>query len=161
MYNADEILEIAVTIERNANAFYTRAAEVVTSEEARKLFLDLASWEVGHVDLFEGMRLKFAEAKEQSWLPDPDSEAARYLQAIADGKIFDVKKIDDELAALTDDPPSILLAALQREKDAVIFYTAMKEMVPEHLGRDDVQHIVEEEMSHVRYIADRLAAMAG
>ena len=160
MYNADEILEIAVTIERNANAFYTRAAEVVTSEGARKLFLDLASWEVGHVDLFEGMRLKFAEAKEQSWLPDPDSEAARYLQAIADGKIFDVKKIDEELDALTDDPQSILLAALQREKDAVIFYMAMKEMVPEHLGRDDVHHIIEEEMSHVRYIADRLAAMA-
>lgn len=161
MYNADEILEIAVTIERNANAFYTRAAQVVSSEKAKAMFLELAAWEVGHVDLFEGMRAKFAAAKEQSWLPDLDQEAGRYLQAIADGKIFDVKKIDEELDALTDDPEGILMAALQREKDAVIFYLAMKEMVPENLGRDDVAHIIEEEMSHVRYIADRLAAMAG
>jgi rubrerythrin len=160
MYNADEILEIAVTIERNANAFYTRAAEVVSGEEAKSLFHELAAWEVGHVDLFEGMRAKFAAAKEQLWLPDLDNESGRYLQAIADGKIFDVRRIDEELAALTDDPHAILMSALQREKDAVIFYLALKEMVPENLGKDDVQKIIEEEMSHVRYIADRLAAMA-
>ena len=160
MYNADEILEIAVTIERNANLFYARAAEVVTNEDAKKLFLDLASWEVGHVDLFEGMRAKFAAAKEQNWLADQDNEAARYLQSIADGKIFDTRKIDEELAALKDDPVAILKAALNREKDAVIFYLAMKDMVPEALGKADVKHIIAEEMSHVRYIADRLAAMA-
>ncbi len=157
MFNADEILRIAVTIEENAEAFYTQAAARVSDEEAQGIFRELASWEKGHIGLFAAMRARFAEAQQGVHFDDPDGEAASYLQAIADGKIFDIRKAPAELANLPDDPLAILETAIAREKDAVIFYLTLKGMVPENLGRDEVQQVISEEISHVRYLSEKAA----
>jgi rubrerythrin len=153
MFNADEILAIAVKIERNAQAFYGRAAEAVSAEPIRALFRDLAKWEVSHERLFSAMRDKFAAQQAAAAVMDPDGEAAKYLQAIADGEIFAVEQTEADLATMGDDPANILATAIQREKDSVVFYLAMKEMVPASLGRGDIDKIIAEEMSHVRFLS--------
>jgi rubrerythrin len=155
MFNADEILQIAVTIEENAQAFYTQASKRVSDEEAKKIFAELAAWEVGHIAIFSKMRARFAEADAGIAFADPDGEAASYLQAIADGKIFDIRKAPVELANLPDSPLEIIQMAIAKEKDAVIFYLSLQEMVPETLGRDEVKSIVTEEISHVRFLSEK------
>ena len=155
MFNADEIIEIAVKIEQNAQAFYTRAAEDVKDESAKALFTELANWEVAHVKLFSSMREKFAAQQAALDAMDLDGEAAKYLQAIADGQIFKVTQTAADLEAMGDDPAKIIETAIGREKDSVVFYLAMKEMVPESLGRADIDIIIAEEMSHVRFLAEK------
>jgi len=161
MYNADEILQIAVTIEENAKAFYTQAAESVSDEGAKRIFAELAAWETSHIELFSKMRKRFLESNQDITYEDPDGEAAKYLQAIGDGKIFDIRKKDAELAALPDDPIAILETAIGKEKDAVIFYLSFMDVVPESLGKADVKKILEEEMGHVRYLSEKVAELRG
>ena len=155
MFNADEILQIAVTIEENAQSFYSKASERVSDEEAKKIFAELAAWEVGHIAIFSKMRARFAEAGAGVAFDDPDGEAASYLQAIADGKIFDTRKVETELSSLPDSPLEIIQMAIAREKDAVLFYLSLQDMVPETLGRDEVKAIVSEEVSHVRFLSEK------
>jgi len=159
MYNAEEILQIAVTIEENAQAFYNQAAETVSDPEAKTIFAELGAWEAAHIEVFSSMRDRFLAARQDVVYEDPDGEAARYLQAIGDGKIFDVSKKDQELAALPDDPIAILEVAIGREKDAVLFYLSLKEVVPESLGRDEVQKILDEELGHVRFLSEKVAQL--
>jgi len=49
--------------------------------------------------------------------------------------------------------------ALEREKDAIVFYLGLKEAVAENLGRNDVDLIIKEEMSHITYISEELAKL--
>jgi len=49
--------------------------------------------------------------------------------------------------------------ALEREKDSVIFYLGIKDMVSENLGRDKIDGIIKEEMNHVTIISKELAAL--
>ncbi len=156
-FNADEILEMAVKIEQNGQLYYSKAAELVEDSNVKKLLNDLSMWEVQHEKTFNAMRAKFAAQQDFAAAFDLDSEAARYLQAIADGKVFSTKKMDDELAGITPEPKPILERAIQREKDAIVFFVAMKEMVNDPEGRDDVEKIIQEEYSHIRYLTDKIA----
>jgi rubrerythrin len=158
-YNADEILEFAVEIERNGQAFYGKAAEIVADEDVKKLLLELVAWEARHERIFSEMQMRLAETRPDLSAFDPEGEASKYLQAIADGKIFNVSTMADELSQMSSDPLDILTTALGREKDAVIFFMAMKELVPDNFGRDEVDTIVQEEMSHIRFIAEEIEAL--
>ncbi|MHC4887453.1 MAG: hypothetical protein ACYTGH_20445 [Planctomycetota bacterium] len=155
-FNADEIVEIAVEIEKNGMAFYNRAAELVEDEQGRKLMCDLAGWEKVHIQVFEDLRSSLAVAEGLPEALDPNGEAALYLQAIADGKVFPQRSMEKELQGLPADHEALLEMAIAREKDAVLFYLAMKDMVPQDLGKNAVYKIIEEEMSHVRFISEEL-----
>lgn len=158
-FNADEILQIAVDIERNGKEFYSRAAELVTDESLKNLLRELSEWEAGHEVTFSRMRDKYRQENEESRFLDPDNEASKYLKAIADGKVFERKVFEKQLADISNDPHSILKTAMMREKDAVVFFTAIREVVPEQLGKNDVAKIVEEEFSHIRFIHEKISQL--
>ena len=50
----------------------------------------------------------------------------------------------------------IFKSALSAEKDSIVFYLGMKDVVPSHLGKDKLDGIIKEEMSHIRLISDKL-----
>lgn len=155
-FNADEILAIAIGIEENGKAFYSRASARVKGEASRTLLEKLGEWETRHALIFQEMRGVFAEQRRIEDVIDPQGEAALYLQAIADGKIFSLKEMESELESIPALIEPILEMALAREKESIIFYLAMSEMVPPSLGREQVSKIIREEMRHVRFISEEL-----
>jgi rubrerythrin len=50
----------------------------------------------------------------------------------------------------------VLKAALTAEKDSIVFYLGMKEIVPEKQGKDKIDQIIKEEMSHIKMLGHRL-----
>jgi rubrerythrin len=59
-YSGQEIVEIAVRIEENGNAFYTAAANMIKEDtEIRRLFFDLAEKEIVHIAVFQRLAEKF------------------------------------------------------------------------------------------------------
>ena len=52
----------------------------------------------------------------------------------------------------------ILKAAIGAEKDSIVFYLGMKELVPEKLGKDKLDGIIKEEMAHIKLLSSRLIA---
>ena len=158
MFNADEIFEMAEEIERNGARFYRKAAEGTAKPVSKNLLLTLAAMEDKHLQVFTEMREELHRQKQAPDMFDPDKEAVEYLHEFAHGRVFDVK--DDPSRRLTGKETfsEVLTVALQLEKDSIIFYLGLKELVPERLGQDRVRGIIKQEMTHVTLISRELAA---
>lgn len=149
-FNADDILEMAVMIERNGAIFYRDAAKIVDDDKQKKFLSDLAAMEDDHEKTFSDMRKDLE--KEETFLTtfDPESENAQYLKALADSRVFtDTKKTGTTMK-------EILGSAIQAEKDSIAFYLGMKELIPEKYGKSKIDDIIKEEMSHIRILASKL-----
>jgi len=160
-FNADEVFEIAEEIERNGARFYRKAAEAAESERLRKTLNDLAEMEVEHEQTFRKLR---AQSVKEEWtdIPfDEDGQAGMYLRALADGKVFDVKVDPVKELEGCRNTEDVLHAAIRLEKESVVFYTGMQEMVPAKLGRDLISAIIGEEMGHIATLARELEELKG
>ena len=156
--NADEIFAIAEQIERNADRFYRRAAQATDDSGLRRKLLDLAAMENIHEKVFAAMRSDLSGQEREPTLPEPWGEAALYLRGIADGHVFDLKQDPVDWLTGKESREDILRAAIGREKDSIVFYLGIKEVVPEELGKGKIDNILKEEMSHVAILSDELAS---
>jgi len=159
-FNADEIFEMAEQIERNGARFYRKAAEGAEDPETRRTLLGLAEMEDDHEKTFASMRAKLSAEERMPTVFDPGGEAAMYLQAMAGGYVFDVGADPSELLTGQETIAEILRKAIGLEKDSIVFYTGMTEIVPERLGRDWVFGIIKEEMGHITTLSNKLASVA-
>ena len=161
-FNADEIFEMAEQIERNGAKFYRSAAELVASPESGQLMLHLAAMEDKHLAFFGNLR---AEIKKQGQTAtvdpvfDPEGEAGMYLRAMADGHVFNMRVDPAESLTGEESAEDILHLALGREKDAVVFFLGIKDMVSEKLGKDKIDGIIKEEMSHITILSGELTKL--
>lgn len=155
VFNANEVFEIAKQIERNGGVFYRKAAG--NSPEGRELLLEIAKQEDQHFAAFEEMQKELTPREAESSAFDPDDEGALYLRAMADGYVFDVKKDPAEILKGNESLEEIIKVAIAMEKDSIVFYLGMKEMVPRKLGEEKVDHIIKEEMKHIGWLSDKLS----
>ena len=151
-FNADDVFQMAEQIERNGAAFYRQAASDVADADARAFLLDLAAMEDDHEKIFSSMRKKISDQEKTPTVFDPENEAAAYLKALADTRVFFDKEID------TASLQAILKAAILAEKDSIVFYLGMKELVPDALGQSRLADIMKEEMVHIKLLSRRLVA---
>jgi rubrerythrin len=158
-FNAGEVLDMAIKIERNGAEFYATAAKNFKEEKAKKLLNKLAEWERGHELAFQAMKEDLGEAEKQSMAFDPNDEVRLYLNAMADRNVFNVDEAPAKALTGKETLQSVLRKALAMEKDSIVFYLGLKEMVPESLGHDKIDHIIHEEMGHIGYINDELNSL--
>lgn len=156
-FNADEIFEIAERIEKNGNRYYKKAAEIFSNDEkAVDILNKLAAMEEEHRIIFSAMRAELSETENETTIFDPEDRVKEYLKAIADGNVFDMNlDVSEELTGdITIE--EIFRTAIGKEKDSIIFYLGMKDFIPERLGRNKIDHIINEEKSHITLLAKYL-----
>jgi len=151
-FNADEVFQMAEQLERNGAKFYREAAAATEDADNRKMLLDLAAMEDEHEKTFKAMRAELTQQEKASTVFDPEGEAAQYLRALADTRVFFEKEIN------VSSMKEILKAAVTAEKDSIVFYLGMKEVVPENLGKGRLDGIIKEEMRHIKLLSGKLAA---
>jgi len=152
-FNAEDVFEMAKEIERNGVSFYSNAAEKVDDPDQKKLLLDLSKMEEEHEETFKNMEAELTAKEQGKTVFDPENEALQYLKALADTRVFFEKDVD------TASMKGILKTALGAEKDSIVFYLGMKELVPEKYGKNRLEGIIKEEMNHVRLISKELTAL--
>jgi rubrerythrin len=149
-FTADEVFEMALQLERNGAKFDRDAANAVAIRSKRKLLQDLALMEDEHGETFSAMRAGLQEKEKQPLTFDPEGDAERYLRALADTRIFFKKKVN--LNSLEE----IFKSAIEAEKDSIVFYLGMKEIVPPAAGKSRLDRIIQEEMTHLRNLSTEL-----
>jgi len=155
-FSADEVFEMAEEIERNGAKFYRVAAERASNDAEKAMLLDMATMEDGHLRTFELMRKELSEAEKEVTIFDPDHEVVLYLQAMADAKSCEGKvSVGQELTG-NESFKEVLEIAVNSEKESVLFYVGLKSLVPPKAGRDKVENIIAEEMSHITTLLDQL-----
>jgi rubrerythrin len=158
-FNAESIFEIGVQIEKNGRAFYLEAAEKVSDDAIKSLLTELADWEKEHIKLFDQLKAELPDTMREDNLFDPENEFYTYLQAAANSHVF-VGSIDvSQLVAQCKSPAEIFDLALRFEKDSVVYYTTMKRMVADHLGREKITRLIDEELKHIDILNKKIRVM--
>ncbi len=156
-FNADEVLEMAEQIERNGGKFYRAAAKKFPA--LRKPLLELAAMEDKHEKTFAAMRAELSGEEAEPPVFDPDGEAQMYLRVMAGGHVFNLKADPAEKLGDIEAPQDLLKMAMSVERDSIAFYVGLKESVSAKAGKDKVEAIIREEMSHIALLNEKLEAL--
>jgi len=151
-FNADEVFAMAERIERNGAAFYRKAAEARRNDAAGRLFLDLATMEDGHVETFAAMREELSGRERELLAADPDGQTAAYVDEFVRGRVFDLRTSPADRLTGGEETAEILRMAVGLEKDSIAFYAGIRDMVSARGGRDRIEDILREEMTHVVFL---------
>jgi len=151
-YSVDEVMAMAVRIEQNGAAFYSRAAEVVHQPPTRAVLERLAEWERGHASLFSRIRARLAARSRDGADFDPHGEAELYLRHLADEHVFDPDS--DPLSLLTgqETAEEVIGLALRFERDSILFFVGVKEAMPDPDEAAEIEALIQEEFGHVAYL---------
>jgi rubrerythrin len=155
-FSAVEIYGIAEQIERNGVQYYRTAADRADGE-LKTTLLDLAEMEADHEKTFARMRRQLESPELQLDDSPGDEPIARYLQAMAEGRIFDLR--EDPAAGLADgqmDTQAVLRKAIDLEKDSIVFFLGLEQLVGSEQGRQQVHQIIREEIGHIGMLSQQL-----
>ena len=146
-FHASEIVDMAVQIEKNGYAFYSALIEKEQQGDKRLLevWQDLAAQELQHIKdftaLLEGVK-RYEPAETYA------GEHQDYLSAMADMHVFVKEGAGARLAEQTKDPVAALDAAISFERDSVLFYYEIREMVAER-DKAVVNEVIRQEKMHL------------
>jgi rubrerythrin len=158
-FNANEIFEMAEEIERNGAKFYRKAAENASDKQTKQMLLDMADMEDGHLKTFQEMREELSGREKEPMVFDPDNQAAQYLQAMAYARGMEGRKGPTEKLTGNETIKEILDIAVDSENESVVFYLNLKDLVPIKAGRNKVEAIILEELSHITILLKKLKAL--
>lgn len=150
VFNADEIFAMAEQIERNGAAFYRWAAKQFPAQQ--RLLTIIAEQEDGHCATFSALRRQLASKEQEATAYDPGQEGEAYLRAMADRRVVDVSRRPKDILKGAESFADILEIAVGMEKDSIVFYVGMQDMVPPALGRDKLDLIIKEEKKHIVFL---------
>ncbi|HEX2973668.1 MAG TPA: ferritin family protein [Tepidisphaeraceae bacterium] len=155
-FNADEILQVAEQIERNGSRYYRKAASNAADPRVKQVLTGLATMEDRHEETFADLRKHLANKDRAETVFDPQGETEAYLRAMADGCVFDVESDPSEQLTGKESPTEIFTKAIQLEKDSIVFYLGIKDMVGASLGQKKIDDIIQEEMNHITVLSNQL-----
>jgi len=148
-FSGSELIDIAMGIERRGIVLYDIMAKSTKDAASRDIFHYLADMEREHVQIFQGM-LKEADKYQ---IPESYTEEyAEYLQALVDSAVFTDDFVTSEMATKAGTDIEALELAISAEKDSILFYYGMKDIMPKK-AQQTVDNIIAEEKSHLRQLS--------
>jgi rubrerythrin len=148
-YTADDMFALAVRIEENGARFYRKAAALQSDQGNREMLEKLAEMENSHQRMFEIMRTRLSEAEKSATVFDPRGEAAQYLTAMADTHGGEGSPTAAEALTGEESMTEIVDIAIGLEKESILFYLGLKDLVPPKYGQDKLDDIISEERRHI------------
>ena len=155
-FNADEVLEMAIRIEENGAAFYRKAAGLQSDAKNRDFLEKLAAMEDGHKAIFVEMRKTLTGKEKGGKVFDPQDELSLYLSAMADAHRGEGSPSAADSLNGTETMEEIVTTAIGLEKESVLFYLGLKDMVPPKYGLERIDDIIREERSHIAQLTSLL-----
>lgn len=148
LYSSNELLEMALKIEEDGKKFYKYLAEKSKEKEKKEFFSYLSAQEEEHAKDFKELSKGLIEETDaESW-----EEASKYIRSVVENKIFpSVEEMIERSKHIPVD--EILDFAISVEKETVIFYEELYDLVKGEKSKEILSKIIREEVSHVRKLS--------
>jgi len=156
LFSGGELINIAIGIERNGLAFYKSLLKGEKDVMARGAYKYLADMEQQHLKTFQGMLNAVGEYGHPEIYTE---EYDLYLKALIDSAVFTDDQAAREMAENVRSSAEAIQIALGAEKDSILFYYEMRNLVRER-DQETVDKIIEEEKSHMRQLSDLKKGLA-
>jgi rubrerythrin len=141
-FSGSELINIAIGIERRGSIFYDTMADSTKNAIARDVFHYLADIERQHIQTFQDM---LSKADKYQFSETKAGEYAAYLQSLVDTAVFGDDLATSDIAALE--------LAIGAEKDSILFYYEMRDIMPQR-AQPTVNKVIAEEKSHLRQLSE-------
>jgi len=153
VYSVNEIVEMAVQIERNGYAFYHEASKRKDVDaKSLELITTLRDAELSHEKTFLNLRddldMDILELSGDWEL------VASYLKTIVEGRIFNDESSAIKRATEAKDVMGVLDNAITFEKDTLLYFHAIADNINNPKTKGILRKIINEEVSHVLKLND-------
>ena len=155
-FSGSELINIAIGIEKRGVAFYDIMAKSSENATTRDIFQYLANMEREHIQIFQSM---LTEADKYQIPETYTEEYATYLQALVNSAVFTDDMVTSEMATQADSDIEALELAIGAEKDSILFYYEMKDIMPKR-AQPTVDKIITEEKLHLRQLSELKKSLA-
>ena len=156
-FSIQEIIEIAIEIEKNGAEFYGALAKLAETDRLKELYNYLRKQEEGHIARFQ--EILGAAGGYQISEAYYATQYMGYMKALADERVFRSDISPAEVADGAGTPGAAINIAIGFEKESVLFLHEMWELVPES-GREPIQKLLDEERNHLRQLSEIKAQMS-
>lgn len=161
--NADELMELAIQIEKNGKEYFAAMAERSENPKVKQIFSFLVREEQSHLEIFEKVRSRLAATHNEDFqIADEYNtpEMAAYVQAMSDGRVFPNLESYSEVAREIRDDEQAIHHAIGFEKDTVIFFGDILGM----LGQSDenrplIEELIRQEKIHIAKLYTLLSSL--
>jgi rubrerythrin len=142
------LIGIAIGIERSGITFYDIMARTTDSEMAKEIFEEFVEMERAHLNMFQDMLSDTGDEKPAETL---SPEYSGYLQAVVDDAVFTNDVMMSEAVNQADNDLKAVEVGIGAEKDSILFYQSIKDVMPRG-ALPALEKIIYEEKSHLQQL---------
>jgi rubrerythrin len=145
VFTAAEMVDIAIQLEQNGQAFYLEAASRSRNEEVKRLLEFLAKEEQRHENVFRSIQPAESEHRPAEEYP---GQKSGFIQALLEERLLPPDQVVHRVLPGLESDAEVLDFALGFEKDTILFYYEMRHLMG-GAHREIVDGILEQEKMHV------------
>ena len=150
VFSGSEIVELGIQIEKNGRDFYSVLTKQSKNKKASDMFKFLAGEEEKHIAVFKEILSSVQRYEPQAAYPD---EYFAYMNALAGEYVFTKKDKGSEIAKKINSDKEAVDMGIGFEKDSILFYVGIKEVVPEE-GYKPIDALIAQERNHLRQLTE-------
>ena len=148
MFSANEILDLAIKLEKNGELVYRDAIEKVSNPELIRLLEWMADEEVKHANWFAELKLKLDQ---KSANPFMEKMSRELFDDLLGDKNFSLKDVDFYSVSDIDD---LIAIFIEFEKDSVRFYQVLEPFIGDPTSLESLKKIIDEENCHIKRLQE-------
>ena len=150
IFQVNEVVNIALEIEKRGEQFYKDMAGKVGDSSVRETLLFLAGEEVKHQNIFSHMLSRMRSMEIPSGSSESDYWA--YVNDLIDSHFLFDSPVAKKLISSVSTDEEVLHLAMGFEKESILFFTEMKSLVPAEEAKA-VEACIQEERKHLRKLS--------
>jgi rubrerythrin len=148
LFSANEILDLAIKLEKNGELVYRDAIEKVSNPELIRLLEWMADEEVKHANWFAELKLKLDQ---KSANPFMEKMSRELFDDLLGDKNFSLKDVDFYSVSDIDD---LIAIFIEFEKDSVRFYQVLEPFIGDPVSLESLKKIIDEENCHIKRLQE-------
>lgn len=149
LFQAAELVKMAIKDEETGMAFYKALAEKTNIEALKEGFSEIAEQERHHAAIFQDMLASLKDVKIQE---RHEGEYEGFVNALLESRAFPGPEKAKEMAFKINSREGIDIA-MRMEKDTLLFYEEMNKLIPQTHTKF-INDIMEEERNHLTQLTE-------
>lgn len=151
MFSAQDILDIAIRLEKNGEKTYRDARLHISDEELKTLLAWIAQEEHDHAQWFTELKNRLTQGEDHHLMAE-FSQAL--VEDVVQGQAFSLQEVDFETI---DTPDKMLRTFIGFEDDTIAFYEVLKTFIDDTAIAAQLERIILEEKKHMATFQEMLA----
>ena len=154
MFIIDDVLSLAIQLERNGERVYRQALDVIQEKSVAELVSWMADEENRHAQWFSELKEKWGTYSENPFSQDIGQSM---LSDMLGRQSFSLKEVD---FSTIKDEQELLAIFIEFEEDTILFYEMLEPFIQEDKVKSQLVSIIEEEREHIHRIESHLQKLS-